>query len=393
MKADPRAEGFRWPAEWEPHRATWIAWPHNPETWPGRLEGAVASFVEMVGALHGRETVCIAVAGADMEEAVRRRLRRAGIEGGLEFHHFPTNDAWIRDHGPIFVKRPGEVAVVDFRFDAWGQKYPPWDLDDRIPESIASARGMRRFAVDMVLEAGSVDGNGRGTLITTESCLLHPNRGPVPVPRAGGPMLAPGGRGPVPVPSRGRDAPAGSGRARTREALEQVLRDTLGAEQVIWLERGIEGDDTDGHVDDLCRFVDPATVVAVEEPDPRDANHAPLAENLRRLRGARDQDGRPLAVATLPMPPPLRIAGLRCPASYANFYLANGAALVPVFGVPSDERALDALRELLPGREPIPIPARDLVLGLGAVHCLTQQEPASDSRGYAEARAEPGGAG
>jgi agmatine deiminase len=168
------------------------------------------------------------------------------------------------------------------------------------------------------------------------------------------------------------------GPSRTREALERILHDTLGATHVIWLAGGIEGDDTDGHVDDLCRFVDPATVVAAEEGDPRDPNHAPLAENLRRLRGICDQDGKPLAVATLPMPPPLRIAGLRCPASYANFYLANGVALVPVFEVPSDSRALAVLRELLPGRDVVPIPARELVVGLGAVHCLTQQEPAQD---------------
>jgi agmatine deiminase len=346
----PESDGFRWPAEWEPHRATWLAWPHNAETWPGHLEDAEASFVEMVRALHGREQVCITVRGLAMEEAVRHRLSRAGIEGDLEFHHFPTNDAWIRDHGPVFVTREHEVAVLDFRFDSWGRKYPPWDLDDRIPRAVAGARRLRRFPVEVVLEGGSVDGNGRGSVLTTESCLLNPNRGTVPGPY----------RGP----------------ARTREAIEQILHDTLGATQVLWLAGGIEGDDTDGHVDDLCRFVDPATVVAVEEGDPSDPNHAPLAENLRRLRGMRDQDGKPLAVATLPMPPPLWIAGLRCPASYANFYLANGVALVPVFDVPSDARALAILRELLPARDVVPIPSRELVLGLGAVHCLTKEEPA-----------------
>jgi agmatine deiminase len=322
--------------------------------------GVVGSFVEMVGALHGREQVCISVRDAAMEEAARRRLSRAGIERNLEFHHFPTNDAWVRDHGPVFVKSASEVAVVDFRFDAWGRKYPPWDLDDRIPRAIAAARQMRRFGVEVVLEGGSVDGNGCGSVLTTESCLLNPNRGPVP------------------RPYRGRWLNPNRGPSRTREALEQVLHDTLGATHVLWLAGGIEGDDTDGHVDDLCRFVDPTTVVAAEEGDPRDPNHAPLAENLRRLRGFCDQDGKPLAVATLPMPPPLRIAGLRCPASYANFYLANGVALVPVFEVPSDARALAVLRELLPGRDVVPIPARELVVGLGAVHCLTQQEPAQD---------------
>jgi agmatine deiminase len=358
LGASPQSEGFRWPAEWEPHRATWLAWPHNPETWPGRLEAVVASYVEMVGALHEAERVCITVLDAAMEEAARRRLAQAGIESGLEFHRFPTNDAWIRDHGPVFVKRAGELAVVDFRFDSWGRKYPPWDLDDRIPGAVAEARRLRRFAVEVVLEGGSIDGNGRGSVLTTESCLLNPNRGPVPDPE----------RWPVSTPHPGTP--------RTREALELVLRETLGATNVLWLAGGLEGDDTDGHVDDLCRFVDPTTVVAAVEDDPRDPNHAPLAENLRRLRGMRDQEGKPLAVATLPMPPPLQIAGLRCPASYANFYLANGVALLPVFDTASDARALAVLRELLPGREVVPIPARELVLGLGAVHCLTQQEPA-----------------
>jgi agmatine deiminase len=346
----PQAEGFRWPAEWEPHRATWLAWPHNEETWPGRLEAVVASFVEMVRVLHGGEQVCITVLDAAMEEAARGRLSRAGIETGLEFHHFPTNDAWIRDHGPLFVTTGSEVAVVDFRFDAWGRKYPPWDLDDRIPQAVAAVRRIRRFGVEAVLEGGSVDGNGCGSVLTTESCLLNPNRGPV------------------------RSSCRGA--SRIREALEHLLHDTLGATNVLWLAGGIEGDDTDGHVDDLCRFVDCSTVVAAWEGNPRDPNHAPLSENLRRLREMRDQDGKPLAVATLPMPPPLRIAGLRRPASYANFYLANGVALVPVFEVPSDARALAVLRELLPGRDVVPIPARELVVGLGAVHCLTQQEPA-----------------
>jgi agmatine deiminase len=360
LGASARAEGYRWPAEWEPHHATWLAWPHNAETWPGQLEAVVASYVEMVGVLHGREQVCITVLDAAMEEAVRRRLSQAGIERGLEFHQFPTNDAWIRDHGPVFVTKADQVAVVDFRFDSWGRKYPPWDLDDRIPRAIAAARRMRRFGVEIVLEGGSVDGNGRGSVLTTESCLLNPNRGPVV------------------SPDRGRVSDPHPGPSRTREALELVLHDTLGAANVLWLAGGIEGDDTDGHVDDLCRFVDPSTVVAAEEEDPQDPNHAPLAENLRRLRGMRDQDGKPLAVATLPMPPPLRSGSLRCPASYANFYLANGVALVPVFEVASDARALAVLRELLPGREVVPIPARELVVGLGAVHCLTQQEPAHE---------------
>ena len=344
----PRAAGWRWPAEWEPHAATWLSWPHNRQTWPGRLAAAESAFVAMVRALAGRERVRINVADAAMEGRVRRRLGEGGVDAGapVEFHAFPTDDAWVRDHGPVFLVREGrgerERAVVDFRFDAWGGKYPPWERDDAIPARVAAALGLPRFAADFVLEAGSVDGDGQGTVLTTEACLLNPNRGP----------------------------------RRTREWMEQRLHDFLGAEQVLWLGDGVAGDDTDGHVDDLTRFVAPGRVVTALATDPRDPNHAPLAENLRRLRGMRDARGRPLELATLPMPPPVRVGGERLPASYANFYLANRVALVPVFDVPSDERALKVLAELLPQREIVGISARDLVLGLGAVHCLTQQEPA-----------------
>jgi agmatine deiminase len=339
---------WRWPAEWEPHRATWLSWPHNPETWPGRLDRAEAAFYTIVRALEGREMVCINVADAAMEERVQRRLRGAGVdvERAVELHRIPTDDAWVRDHGPIFVVRDEdgrrERLLLDFVFDAWGRKYPPWDRDDDVPRRTAEALGLPRRRVDMVLEGGSIDGNGAGTLLTTESCLLHPNRG------------------------------AG----RTRESLTKILRETLGATHVIWLGGAVAGDDTDGHVDDLARFVGPRTVVAAVEPDAADPNCAPLARNLERLRAARLPDGRPLDVVPLPMPPPLVVEGQRCPASYANFYLANGVALVPVFGAPQDARALAILRELLPGRDVVGIRSEDLVVGFGAVHCLTQQEPA-----------------
>jgi len=338
----PRALGYRWPAEWEPHRATWLAWPHNPETWPGRLEAAEAAYLEMVRALQGQELVCINVPDPRTRDRVQAQLAKSGLEAGVELLVVPTDDAWIRDHGPIFLQGPGgALAAADFRFDAWGGKYPPWDRDDAVPRAIAGLRGLHRFEADFVLEGGSVDGDGEGTLLTTESCLLNPNREP----------------------------------GRTREGMETRLHDWLGAERVLWLGDGIAGDDTDGHVDDIARFVAPATVVAVEEPDPSDPNHAVLEANLRRLRAMRDARGRSLAVVGLPMPPPRVVDGVRRPASYANFYLANARALVPVFDAPSDARALDVLRELLPGREVVPIPAGDLVVGLGAVHCLTQQEP------------------
>jgi agmatine deiminase len=341
------ADGWRWPAEWEPHRATWLAWPHNPATWPGRFERVVPAYAEMVGALQGRELVCVNVQDEAMEEKARSALHAAGVDAdrGLRFHHIATNDTWARDHGPIFLVRQregrSEKAILDFGFNAWGGKYGPWDLDDQVPRRMADLLGLPCFESGVILEGGSIDGNGRGALLTTESCLLNPNRGP----------------------------------GRTREAMEELLARLLGIRHVLWLGDGIEGDDTDGHIDDLTRFVDPATVVTVIEDDPTDPNHAPLVENLRRLRSLRDQDGKPLAIATLPMPPALRIDGQRCPASYANFYLANGVALVPTFAAASDARALAILRELLPGREVIGIPCSDLVFGLGAIHCMTQQEP------------------
>jgi len=344
---DPAAQGWRWPAEWEPHRATWLAWPHNPATWPGRLERVIAPYVEMVRVLHEHELVCLSVRDEAMEAEARRQLAAGGVDvdRGVRFHHVETDDTWVRDHGPVFLTRNREgrheKAIVDFGFNSWGEKYGPWEQDDAVPARVAEILGLPRFDAGIVLEGGSIDGNGRGVVLTTESCLLNPNRGP----------------------------------GRTRERMERLLARFLGATQVLWLGDGIEGDDTDGHIDDLARFVDPGTVVTVVEPDASDPNHGPLAENLRRLRSLRDQDGKPLAIATLPMPPPLLVAGQRCPASYANFYLANGVALVPIFGAPSDVRALEILRELLPGRQVSGIHCSDLVFGLGAVHCMTQQEP------------------
>jgi agmatine deiminase len=344
--------GFRWPAEWERHEGTWLSWPHNPDTWPGCLAEAETEYVEIARALRGRERVRINVRDARMEEAVRSRLAAAGVaDSGIDFFHHPTNDAWARDHGPIFAVRDAagerrERLVLDFVYDAWGGKYPPFDLDDAIPARVAAALGLPRLEPGFVLEGGSIDGDGAGTLLTTETCLLKATR------------RKPGEA------------------ERTRDEMERRLAAWLGARQVVWLGGEVEGDDTDGHIDDLARFVAPGVVVACAEDDPHDPNHAALADNLRRLRGARDAAGKPLEVAPLPMPPPLHWRGERCPASYVNFYLANGAALVPVFGAAQDARALAVLGELLQGRELIPIPARHLVVGLGAVHCLTQQEPA-----------------
>jgi agmatine deiminase len=347
----PAAEGYRWPAEWEPHRATWLSWPHNRETWPDDLPAVVGTFVRMVAALLPHEAVRIGVADERAEEAARARLLASGVEAErVEFHRYPTNDAWARDHGPIFVVREAPApaprrAIVDFGFDNWGRKYPNWQPDDAVPSRVAEILGLPRFACPDVIEGGAIDGDGRGTVLTTESCLLNPNRG------------------------------AG----RSRERMERLLGDYLGARRVLWLAGGIEGDDTDGHVDDVARFVAPGLVAAAVCTDPSDANHAPLAENRRRLGRMSDASGRPLDVVELPMPPRLECGGLRSPASYANFYLANGVALVPVFGAPSDARALAILRELLSDREVIGISCRTLVSGFGAIHCVTQQEPQEPS--------------
>ena len=341
----PAGAGYRWPAEWEPHDATWLTWPHNRDTWPECLPAVEAAFVEIVRALAGREAVHINVLNEGMEDRLRRLLVGTGAE--LSFFQIPSDDAWVRDHGPLFVTRGSDPqpAAVDFGFDAWGGKYPPWDRDAQVARLSAAALGLRRFEAPFVLEPGSVDGDGQGTVLTTRACLLNENR-----------------RQPGEPP-------------RSEEGVEALLADWLAARQVVWLDDGIAGDDTDGHVDDFARFVAAGRVVCASEDDPSDANHQPLRVARDRLREARDAEGRLLEVVEIPMPPPLRLAGERLPASYANFLLANAVALVPTFDAPSDARALAILAECLPGREVVGIPSRELVQGLGAVHCLTQQVP------------------
>ena len=335
------------PAEWAPHRGTWLSWPHKDASWPGKFGPVPAIFARMVRHLADHEEVHINVAGPDMEQEVRRLLADEGADtGNVFFHHNPTNDAWCRDHGPIFVQRDGghgrEEAVVDWKFNAWGDKYPPYDLDDVIPTRIAREYGLPVFHPGIVMEGGSIEVNGRGTLLTTEACLLNPNRNPT----------------------------------LDRDAIEGYLRAYLGVRHILWLGDGIAGDDTDGHVDDLTRFVDERTVVTVVEDDPADENYEPLRENLERLRGMRDQDGRPLRVVTLPMPRALFHEEQRLPASYANFYIANGVVLLPTYDAARDEEARRTLQELFPTREVIGIDCTDLVWGLGAFHCVSQQWPA-----------------
>ncbi len=349
----PAAMGFAMPAEWDRHEATWLAWPHNLSDWPGKIGPIHWVYGEIVRKIIPGEVVRILVNSEQHETRVRRILKRVGVDfSRVEFFRFETNRGWTRDFGPIFVRRdePSEVAIARFRFNAWA-KYPDWDLDCYIAERVAQAMGRRIFHVrhgndDVVLEGGAIDVNGCGTLMTTEECLLDDKV------QVRNPNLS-------------------------RSDIERVCRDYLGAGNVLWLARGIVGDDTHGHVDDLCRFVSPATVVLCEERNASDENHRILEENRERLEGYWLQDGSRIEVVRLPMPGPLYLDGQRLPASYANFYIANCAVLVPTFNDPNDRVALGILAELFTDRPVVGIHAVDLVWGLGTLHCLTQQEPAA----------------
>ncbi len=335
------------PAEWERHRGTWLSWPHRESSWPGKFGPVPGVFAEMVRLLASREEVHINVGDEELEALARAVLARAEVlMGNVFFHRHPTNDAWCRDHGPIFVQRGDqgrrESVILDWGYNAWGGKYPPFDDDDKIPTLIGAEFGIPVEHPGIVMEGGSLDVNGAGTLLTTEACLLNPNRNPT----------------------------------LTKDQLEQHLKDCLGVTKILWLGDGIEGDDTDGHVDDLTRFVNPTTVVTVIEDDPRDANYAPLRDNLDRLRTMTDQAGRALDVVTLPMPKPMYQDDQRLPASYANFYIANEIVLMPAYDPIPDEIARATLARCFPDRTVIPIDCTDLVWGLGSIHCVTQQWPA-----------------
>jgi agmatine deiminase len=337
------------PAEWEPHAATWIGWPHNKSDWPGKFALIPWVYAEIVRKLAPGELVRILVNSAAHEAQARRVLTKTGVDPArLEFLRFPTDRGWTRDFGPIFVKQDRGLTIPRFHFNAWA-KYPDWKRDDKVPAFAAKRLKLRIVEpkVDgqpVILEGGSIDVNGRGSLLTTEECLLHPTV------QARNPHLH-------------------------RRDIEGLLRDYLGATNVLWLGQGIAGDDTHGHVDDVCRFVGPHTVLLCREDDPHDMNYRPLAENRERLQGMRAEDGSKLEVVDLPMPAPVVFDGVRLPASYANFYVANAAVLVPTFNDPKDRFALGIVTEAFPDRPVVGIHAVDLVWGLGTVHCLTQQEP------------------
>ncbi len=338
------------PAEWEPHLATYLVWPHNPDTWPGKFEAIPPLYAKMAAAIARFEPVRILVPSeAELEgvgAALRGALGNPGLMERVELLAVSTNDSWIRDHGPVFVNRtgpgngPAQIAL-DWRFNSWGQKYGAYGLDDASPKRLAERYGFEVVEPGIVLEGGSIDVNGAGSLLTTESCLLNPNRNPH------------------------------LGRAE----IEDYLMTYLGVTNVLWLGEGIAGDDTDGHVDDLARFVAPDTIVTVVEQDPADVNYKRLVDNLERLRAIRDQSGRPLRIGTLPMPPPVIYDNTRLPASYANFFIVNGGVVMPTFDCPQDESARATLVRLFPGRRVTGVASTDLVWGLGSVHCLTQQHP------------------
>jgi agmatine deiminase len=357
----PAALGYRMPAEWEPHTATWLSWPRRDGiSFPESFDRVLPALRAMVEALIDSEQVCINVSD-DAHEAEARSVLSALPTERITFYRVPTNEPWCRDHGPIFLTRdhswsrralaplgtPGvegdrtPLAVVDWDYNAWGNKYPPFDLDEVVPTRLAEILNLPVFYPHMILEGGSIDVNGTGALLTSESCLLNKNRNP----------------------------------NLSRGEIEQRLRDYLSVSDILWLGDGIAGDDTDGHIDDLTRFVSERTVVTVLEENRADENHEPLQENLERLRGMKITAGK-LDIITLPMPNKMEREGLRLPASYANFYIANTCVLVPTFSDPNDEAALFVLRQCFPDRRVIGIDCRELIWGLGTFHCLTQQQPA-----------------
>jgi agmatine deiminase len=345
LNTTPAALGYRMPAEWEPHAATWLSWPRREGiSFPGAFDRVLPTLRRMVEALLTSEPVCINVCNGAHEAEARAVLSGLALDR-LTFYRIPTNEPWCRDHGPIFLTRTpagaGRLAIVDWDYNAWGGKYPPCDLDEVVPTRVGEILGAPVFYPRMILEGGSIEVNGAGALLTSESCLLNPNRNP----------------------------------DFSRAKIEQRLRDYLGVTEILWLGNGIEGDDTDGHVDDLARFVSERTVVTVVEENRDDTNYAPLQENLTRLR-AMKVGGATLEVIPLPMPAKMVREDLRLPASYANFYIANECVLLPTFADPHDGLAQSTLEKIFPQRPIVPIDCTELIWGLGAFHCLTQQQPA-----------------
>ncbi len=334
------------PAEWAAHRATWLSWPHNLETWPTYLERVREIWLRMVAALSPHEQVFLLVNDVIVKQEVTARLNGAkAAMGNVTLLEIPTVDVWMRDYGPTFVTRISAerpLAFNDWIFNGWGGKYQAYEEDEGVARAIAQRLQVPVFVHKLVLEGGSIEVNGAGSCLTTEQCLLNPNRNP----------------------------------ELSRTQIEEFLNASLGVRHILWLGEGIVGDDTDGHIDDIARFVDPTTVACIIEANPHDDNYRCLQENHERLQSARDQDGKKLEIVCLPCPAPLFCDGARLPASYANFYIANDVVLVPVFDDANDKLALGILQECFPKRKIIALRCNEVVAGLGAIHCVTQQEPA-----------------
>jgi agmatine deiminase len=350
-KPTPAELGYFMPAEWNRHDATWLAWPKDPLTWPNRVPQVQDIFLQMMAALAPNETVNLLVDEAAQEEAVRTRCNFPGAKN-VRFYQIQTVDSWIRDYGPNFLKSAkGKLAYNDWIFNAWGNKYEELKKDDAVPARLESELGIPRFEPGIVMEGGSIEVNGAGVVMTTEQCLLNPNRNP----------------------------------QLSREEIEHYLKVYLGVTKVLWLGEGIVGDDTDGHIDDIARFISPTMVVCAVEEDPADANYKLLQDNLKRLGMMTDPNDRPFEIFTLPMPGV--VAGTsegddrdfeRLPASYANFYIANSVVLAPIFGHTNDTRARETLQKLFPDRRVVGINCEPLVWGMGTIHCVTQQQPAAE---------------
>lgn len=349
LDSKPAELGYSFPAEWSPHSATWISWP-RPEgiSFPDLYERVPDNLMQIIKQIVARERLAISVPNGNWQQIVEREFAEHHCPlDNVQFHHIYTDEAWCRDHGPAFLlrRRKGrtQAAIVDWDYNAWGAKYPRYKDDDVVPIHVAAALKLPVFLPHMIMEGGAVDFNGAGTILTTEACLLNPNRNP----------------------------------KLTKRQIENRLKAYYGQRHIIWLREGIVGDDTDGHVDDIARFISPSKVVIATERDEKDENYAILKENAAILREARDQDGNPIEVIEIPMPDVVEQKGQRLPASYANFYFVNGALLVPTYGDHRrDALALEILQEHLPNHKVVGIDCCDLIWGLGAIHCLTQQQPA-----------------
>lgn len=345
MTNTPKELGYYFPAEFERHDSTWLSWPHKEASWPGKIETIYPAYSAFVKTVAKSECVNINIANEAMKVTASEHLDKAGANlSNIRFHQNPTNDAWCRDHGPAFLvnRKEKKKAIVDWGYNAWGEKYPPYDLDDVIPTRIGNDMGIQVFSPGIVMEGGSVDFNGAGAVLTTTSCLLNKNRNP----------------------------------HLSQKQIEEYLAAYYGVDEVLWLGDGIVGDDTDGHIDDITRFVNADTVVTVVEPNATDENHHPLEENLKALKKMKLAGGKSLNIIELPMPDPVIYQDQRLPASYANFYICNGSIVVPTFRCKKDHQALMILEKAFPAHEVVGIDSVDIIWGLGSFHCLSQQEPA-----------------